>query len=731
MIVPIAATTGALYGLLLYLLRNTELLEAQRNRLGTEDEDHAVISLHAKDGSRTMKTLEDKVKFRTLPRAFASDVELIASSKGGEVIISVGLHNEIVVWNMCLMDYVLKTDAGELLMGTLGAGLGNGVSLDMMASTPLAYPTVTCVAIDEDGKYCAVGTTTGMLTAWSLEEGVKYRDVGVLRPLSLSLSESPTSAVCELRFIGSKKKIVGSAKSPPLNGLGSEPSSPDSKWRKRKLKEDQKPVQLLATYANGMAAKWTIPTNRDGPTAVYVNSSSEAGVIRVLLPTLSNGQTFAGFCLDDGRLELVEAGQSQWTLFKPCILQVGNPADPVWTVHTCQTELGGIPRLVVVAATEAGVVSLWDGFTCECIAILDEPANGKVNQLRVSPVECKTCHFCGRLPMESLSVAFSMDQVVRIEKLYVDETSMATAMSTRRCSCSRASAHLQQGQGLRRVSSTETIIGRRSRSNSNTTPSQGGSPRMLRARLPTTFEAADGVATIASFPVSGHGVHSRRASEKESAPRRSSELLAVPPFHSNNIVANGDIGDSSAEVTKTTATPMSSGWSIWSSATVAPLTEISCERGGWDASGSVYVGIRRKSKLHLKSQNVVMEYSGNKDGLTSATLERWEMWCFDPGVATFRVSPLLSLAEPTETEGGSHNTPTPSPQPLSESPPNQKTFSFVSPRTPPSTFSRSFSTGPRGSVSRLPFTRVSPVMIRPLHAVAGFGNTVGVFQFTS
>jgi len=725
MIVPIAATTGALYVLLLYLLRNTELLEAQRNRLGTEDE---VISLHAKDGSRTMKALEDKVKFRTLPRAFASDVELIASSRGGRVIISVGLHNEIVVWDMCLMDYVLKIDAGELLLRTLGAGLGNGVSLGMMASTPLAYPTVTCVAIDEDGKYCAVGTSTGLLTAWSLEEGVKYRDVGVLRPLSLSSSESPSSAVCELRFIGPKKKIVGAAKSPPLNGLGSEPSSPDSKWRKRKLKEDQKPIQLLATYANGITAKWIIPTNGDGSTAVYVTPSAEAGAIRVLLlPTLSNGQTFAGFCLDDGRLELVETGQSEWTLFKSCVLQAGKPADLVWAVHACQTELGGIPRLVVVAATEAGIVSLWDGFTSECIAILDEPANGKVNQLRVSPVECKTCHFCGRLPMKSLSVAFSIDQVVRIEKLYVDETNMATAMSTRRCSCSRASAHLQQGQGSRSVSSTETIIGRRSRSNSNTTPPQGGSPRMLRARLPTTFESNDGAATIASFPVSGHGVHSRRASEKESAPRRSSELLAFPPFHSSN---NGDVGDSSAEAAKTTAIPTSSGWSIWSGATVAPLTEISCERGGWDASGSVYVGIRRKSKLNFKSQNAVMEYSGNKDGLTCATLERWEMWCFDPGVANFRVSPLLSLAERTETEEGSHNTPTPSPQPLSELLPTQKTFSFVSPRTPSINISRSFSTGPRGSVTRLPFTRVSPVIIRPLHAIAGFGNTVGVFQFT-
>jgi hypothetical protein len=733
MIVPIAATTGTLYGLLLYLLKNTELLEAQRHRRGTEDEDQTLFSLHAKDAgdkSKTKKSLEDKIRFRTLPRAFASDVELIASSKGGKTIISVGLHNEIAVWNVPSREYVFKIDAGELLLKALGAGLGNGVSLSMMASTSsVAHPTVTCVTIDEDGKYCAAGTSRGLLAAWSLEENIKNRDVGALRLLSLSASEGPTCAVSELKFVELKRKIVGTAKSPPLNNVGSEPSSPDSKWKKPRAKEEQTTIQLLVTYANGMAAKWILPNNGDGSTTIYFTPSTGANVIRaLLLPTLSNGQTFIGFCLDDGRLELVETGQNEWALFKSCVLQAGTSTDLVWKAHACQTELGAIPRLVIVAATESGVVSLWDGFTCECIAILDEPANGKINQLRVSPVECETCHFCGRLPMESLSVAFSADSIVRIEKLYVDEANMATAMSTRRCSCSRASAQLHQGQGLQRVSSTEIMLGRRSRSNSSAAPSQGGSPRMPR-RLSTTFESSNEVATIASFPVSGHGVHSRRASEKEGASRRSSELLTVPPFPSSNVLVNGDDCDSGSDPGNGGATPTSSGYSIWSSATMAPLTEIACERGGWGASGNVYVGIRRKSKLDFKSKNVKVKYRGNEDGLTSATLERWEMWCFDPGMATLRVSSLLSLAESIEKEEGSKTSP-PAPTSPPRPSPNPHTFSFVSPRTS-SKLSHSSLTRPAGSVTRLPFTVVSPVTVGPLHAAAGFGNTVGVFQFTA
>lgn len=728
MIMPIAATTGALYGLLLYLLRNTELLEAQRNRLGAEDEDPALFSLHAKDGSgkgKAKTSLEEEVAFRTLPRAFASDVELIASSKGGKMIISVSLHNEIVVWNMSLQDYVVKIDAGELLLRTLGAGLGNGVSLSMMMNTStLAHPTVTCVTIDEAGKYCAVGTSTGLITAWSLEENVKSYNVGFLN--LLSPSEGPTSAVRELRFVESKR-LTGTARSPPLNGLGSESTLPDSKWKKPEAQEDKKTLPLLATYANGTVAKWIISASGDSSTTVYFTPSSGTVVRAFLMPTLSNGQTFVGFCLDDGRLELVETMQNEGTVLPSCVLQAGSSSDLVWQVHACQTELGGISRLVVVAATEAGVVSLWDGFTCESIAILEEQASGKVKLLRISPVECETCHFCGRLPMESLSLAFSVDHVVRIEKLYVDEANVATAMSTRRCSCSRASAHLQHGQGLHRVSSREPMIGRRSRSNSSAAPSQGGSPRMPRARLSTTFELTNGATTIASFPVSGHGVHSRRASEKDGAPRRSSELLTVPPFPSSNIVVSDDC-DSSTEL-GSAATSQSLGNSIWSSATVVPLMEIACERGGWDASGNVYIGIRRKSKLHLKSKNMMVPSSENKDGLTTATLERWEMWCFDPGVASLRVSPLLSLAKSTNTEQP-ESPHLPFPQPPPKSPPSQKTFSFISARTPSSNLFCSPLTGFKGSVTRLPFTRVSPVIIGPLHAVAGFGNTIGVFQLT-
>ena len=440
MVVPIAATTGALYGLLLYLLKNTELLEAQRNRLGADDEDDTTVSEFAKNSNgkvKGKKNLDGEVEFSTLPRVFASDVELVESSKDGRVIVCVGLHNEVVVWDVDSGECIAKTDAADLFLRTVAAGLANGLSLGMMAATSSsALPNITCVTVDDEGKHLAFGTSSGLFFACSVDRDIgNKRGLAFLRPLALMGQENLTSSVLELRFVESRRTTRGTGRNLPPNGFGSEPNSPESKLIKSKVKEDAKTVRLLATYKDGIATKCTIPTNgasKHSLNTTFLAPSRQSVVVRVLLlPVLSGDRTLIGFCLDDGTLELIDA-ENDRTLSKTCVLQGGNPYDLVWKAHACQTEMGGRTRLVVVTATEAGVISLWDGFTGECISILEEGALGKVNQLRISPVQCETCHFCGQLPMESLSVAFSVDHVVKFEKLYIDDTNLATAQSSRR-----------------------------------------------------------------------------------------------------------------------------------------------------------------------------------------------------------------------------------------------------------------------------------------------------------
>ena len=702
MVLPIAATTSALWGLLLYLLKNTELLEAQRHR-GDADSRSSTCGVAVENG------LEDKVTFSTLPRAFASDVELMATSKDGKVVVSVGLNNEIVLWSVAMKKRIAKINGADVLLRMTG----------MASSSSSAPSTITCVTMDETGRHFAVGTGAGLIAAWSIN-----KEKNTTRPLPLMKLANSSAGVTEVKFAEPMKaykvKVFGKS-APP--GVSSEPSSPESKSEKK----DKTTIVLLATYESGIAARWSIAGagNNALPTVMYFSPSRPATIVRaLLLPVLPDDRVLIAFCHDDGTLSLVETGEFEPTMLNECVLQAGDPYDLAWRAHACRTQMGGSMRLVVAASTEAGAVSLWDGLTGECIAVLEE-SYGRINQLRVSPVQSETCHFCGQLPMESLTLAFSVDHVVRFSKLYLNDQTQ-----TRRCSCSRA--HLQQQHGLRRISSRESL-GRRSRSNSNTSSPKLGSPLIPRARLSTTFET-----NSSPFPVSGHGVHSRRASEKDTG-RRSSELLTVP-FPGNlsgdeydlggisNGVAAGDMSGS--------ATPTNSGISsTWRDASVVPLTDVTCERGGWDVSNSTYVGIRRMPRSQGKSKVVsgqgaaVVGSTDPAEGLTVATLERWEIWSFDPAIAFMRTSLLAALASPVDSLSSPVSTPASSctrSTPVSATP--SSPFSFSS-RTILS--SSSSSTGSKEYVARLPFTHVSPLRISPSQALAGFGNTIGVFQFAS
>ncbi|GLB35458.1 putative sterol-sensing domain of SREBP cleavage-activation [Lyophyllum shimeji] len=596
MVLPIAATTSALYGLLLYLLKNTELLEAQRNRAEPDAPEYQEVA----------KVLEKQISFSTLPRAFASDVELIAASKDANMVVSVGLHNEVGIWRADTKARV-SIDTTDVLLRT--------------ASTSSAVSTVTSVAVDDDGCYCAVGTGAGMIAVWALEETN-------VRPFPLLALDHSSAAVTEIQFA-----LM------PETGL-----------------------VLLATYESGVAAKWLLERDL---AATHLTPSRRTPIVKCSLVRVHPLDRFlVAFSLDDGTLEIVDARDDDSLIMHDFCVQAGDGIDMASKVHACQTELGGSARLLVAVATEAGLVTLWDGLNGECISVFDE-AYGRINRLRVTPVRCETCHFCGQLPLESVSIALSVDHVVRLFRLYVND-------ETRRCSCSR--------HQLRNVSSRDNL-GRRSRSNSTTsTTSQMGSvsPSIPRARLATTFEAS-------AFPVSGHGVHSRRASEKDTG-RRSSELLTVP-FPSEEY-------DSDSRHS-------SNPHSFWRNAVLVRETDITCERGAWGVNGRRLVGVRRKPRLQAGAQGgtAALLKSASSRGLTTATLERWELWTFDPSVSRLQSALLAALT--TERDRGD----------------------------------KSSSCSPTGSssdcVPRLPFTRVSPLVIAHTHAVAGFGNTLGLFHFSS
>ena len=664
MVLPIAATTSALWGLLVYLLKNTELLEAQRNP-------EAEASVNTQDEN----SLEGQISFSTLPRAFTSDVELIAASKDGRVIVSVGLLNEITIWNAETKKH-MAIDATDVLLG-------------IASTSSCAASIVMCVTVDDRGRYFAVGTGSGLIAVWSIDLTTE-----VVKPLPVLSLDNSSAGVTEMHFTPSTPFKL--KRMPVHSRSTSEPADATSEG-----------VILLATYESGVATRWSVSDS----TFSYFVPSRGATVIRsLLLHVIPDDRVLIAFCLDDGSVDVVETGEFEPTILQHCCIQPGNAFDVAWKVHACRADLNGSVRFIIVAATEAGSVSLWDGVTGECISILEE-THGRINHLRVLPVKCETCHFCGQLPMESLSLAFSVDYVIRFSKLYLND-------QNRRCSCtmnpSLQQQQQQQSPRLRRISSRESLLGRQSRRNSNaSTPPV--SPLIPRARLATAFE-------MSAFPVSGHGVHSRRVSEKDTG-RRSSELLSVPfpgGCSGEEYEPNGHRHDHNRSTT-----PTKQNQSIWRNATMVRLIDITCERGGWDLTSRKFIGIRRKPRSQGKSKagttlvgaaslNNIEPSRSSSHGLTSATLERWELWTFDPALALLKSSLLAALAlRPGDTTEG------------------RRSCSSSSSSLSQMTITSSKSSSGGECIARLPFTRVSPLLIAPAHGLAGFGNTIGVFHFSS
>lgn len=640
-VMPITATTMLLYGLLLYLLKDAELLEAQR---------HA-----AEPDSPTAEeptSVEGGISFTTLPRAFATDVDLIAASEDGKTIATVGLENEFVIWRTETQSHVV-IDTSSFVLGS-------------SASTPSVYTTVTAVAMNSMGNVCAAGTGSGTIAVFVIGKNQ-------IKPLPHLHLDHLSSGVTTLYFTGSIKFSSGAITSLRPSTPSAEPPTELSCY-------------LYASYENGAVVEWDILSAKSPR---YITPSRAASVVKsMLLPIQADGRLLVGFVLDDGILELCNVEQNNPVFKDECAVSAGNPADLVVKVHVCSVELDGATRILIGAATQAGIISLWDALSGECLIILDEPF-GDINVLKVSPVHTSTCTTCGELPIENFSITFSVGHVIQFYRAYL-------TLPTRRCSCPR---------NLPQQAPRSSLLSHRARSGSSASVTSTGTNTPVRSRSRSRVSSiSSSPPTI--FPVSGHGVHSRRASEKDSLRRASETFFLNNPdyFELDTPVGPQDVIPASSFLAS------QSSPSIWQSLVVVRAAEATFERGGWDVGHDKIVGIRRRPRPPVARKagadpraQIVSEKSG---GLTAAALDRWELWTFDPAEGRLQASPLLALnREPPRRRKYEADTSTGS---LRMTAPLPKR---------------------RGVVPRLHFTRVSPFVSTDQCCFAGFGNTVGLFRF--
>ncbi|WRT65676.1 uncharacterized protein IL334_002621 [Kwoniella shivajii] len=152
-VLPQAVTAGTLYIVVSYLLKDADLLDAQRDRLGRVDE---------KQGNKTdispnqtpKNSLVNRLKVHMLPCSHESDIDLISASSDGSMAISVGVDNIICLWRF--------DDLSS------GSGTRENISIPIANLDP--EDPIVASALSEDNEYISVCTKNGTVHIWQIQE---------------------------------------------------------------------------------------------------------------------------------------------------------------------------------------------------------------------------------------------------------------------------------------------------------------------------------------------------------------------------------------------------------------------------------------------------------------------------------------------------------------------------------------------------------------------------------
>ena len=152
-ILPQAVTAGALYGLLLYLLKDSGFLDAQRSKLGRVDQDQPQLRLSG-DEDRPNDSLfspnpsSSTLSAAVLPCAHPVDVDIIVHSTDGKLAISVGTDNSICLWRFASQG---------------GTGTREALTSEGMEDQPIIAALIR-------SDLAVVVTALGSIQAWKLSD---------------------------------------------------------------------------------------------------------------------------------------------------------------------------------------------------------------------------------------------------------------------------------------------------------------------------------------------------------------------------------------------------------------------------------------------------------------------------------------------------------------------------------------------------------------------------------
>ncbi|WVR03869.1 hypothetical protein IAU60_000867 [Kwoniella sp. DSM 27419] len=260
-VLPQAVTAGALYILLLYLLKDADLLDAQRDRMGRVDEQAGNDTDAMTDNSTGPA---HSIVAHMLPCSHESDVDIIVSSSDGLMGISVGVDNSVCLWNF---------NESEL-----GSGTREPISADSLD----AEDPIVAAAIRDDHRYVCVCTAKGIIQTWEC-------DAGNVKALSAYHCEVDPSPVVAVAFDEDDSAGI--------------PEDPFTVAPTQLQPQTQaKHPQVLVAFANGAVAKM--------PSGQSIVSPDSSGSVQISLER--SGGSLAIVVIRSDQVDVFRKKDSEW-----------------------------------------------------------------------------------------------------------------------------------------------------------------------------------------------------------------------------------------------------------------------------------------------------------------------------------------------------------------------------------------------------------------------------------
>lgn len=530
-ILPQALTAGSLWALLLYLLKDADLLDAQRDRLG-RGEEVPLDPRHGGDGA----SLASRSSVNMLPCGHAYDIERIAVSRDGSTVVTVGLDDSIALWR-------------------LGVTPGTGTREILKLHTSTADSTVSAVAVDAECQYVAAALADGQVQIW------RTGKEDASRPLQ------PT----RIHDVDDRGPVIAINFEP-----GSVSMTDGDPFRSPRASLDQQRAphpRVTVMRADGAV----LAVTESSPTiSLYEPHDTSA---RALALTCEDAEEMAMINLGSHDLRVL-CSSAHWS---PVVLAShASPGDRVSAVSPLRQSGHDLDLLAV--GRYSGLVEIFDVHSGDVIASVGQGLQlGPIGRVDLALPDSIRCTGCGTTSTDGFTVISSFGHQVYVDRVMPPSTTVCRCHGLRRSldesGSSRPYPVSTDSTAIKATRSSESLVVPPDSARAKLSPSS--SPRRSPSLLPPVSNG--------EFPLSSHGTR------KLSAYQAHDGITATPTSstHDRMPTAVGSVGLSAkSSMDQTTSTSTSAQWLDME---VLPFGAVVAESDGWTVNDDVLIGLRRTS----------------------------------------------------------------------------------------------------------------------------------------